>query len=139
MRVLFTGSRHWKDGAMIDEYIANVFQKTGPFTVIHGGCRRGVDRFVDSTANILDLPTEVYRADWRLGPKSGPIRNQQMVDTKPDTCVAFWDGYSLGTKDCLKRVILANIPYSVIFPKLMLYEERQLCLKSLPDELRWWR
>ena len=51
---------------------------------------------------------EEYRADWKTyGRRAGVIRNQQMVDAKPDFCVAFPGGR--GTADMVKRCYNAGI------------------------------
>ena len=54
---------------------------------------------------------EVYPADWRLGPKAGPLRNQKMVDVA-DFAVAFFDG-GPGTRSLITLAKQKGIPVRV--------------------------
>jgi hypothetical protein len=49
-------------------------------------------------ARRLGYEVKEYPADWRgKGKRAGIIRNLEMLDTKPDKVIAFWDGRSTGT------------------------------------------
>jgi hypothetical protein len=112
MRILVCGSRRWTDKALVREYLK---QYPGA-TVVHGGCR-GADALAGEVAAELDMPVEVYRAHWSLGPRAGPIRNQEMVDSKPDLVVAFLLPESRGTWDCVARAKRARIPVNEVRPR----------------------
>lgn len=45
-------------------------------------------------------------------PAAGNYRNQEMVDTGPDACVAFFQpgAANAGTSDCVRRYVAAGIP-----------------------------
>lgn len=51
---------------------------------------------------------EEYPADWSRGRIAGPLRNGQMLDTKPDYVVAI--GYGRGTADCVNQARHRMIP-----------------------------
>jgi len=49
-----------------------------------------------------------FDADWKLGKKAGPLRNQRMIDEgRPDLVVAFPGGK--GTADMVRRAEAAGV------------------------------
>ncbi len=78
-------------------------------TLIHGGARGG-----DTIASAWcqDHPLvheEVHLADWSRGKGAGFDRNQEMVDSTIDKCLAFLTPKARGTRDCLRRARKANV------------------------------
>jgi hypothetical protein len=113
VRVLVTGSRDWTDGAAIREALRPYSGE--PYrTLMHGGCQ-GADKLAAIEAKKLGWRVVAYPADWRLGPKAGPERNQRMVDVGADLCLAFPLPGSRGTYDCAARARRAGIP--VVFAR----------------------
>jgi len=113
MRVLVTGGRDWKDKSEVwcaldtvaDEYHGSEIQ------VVVGDCKTGADKFA-STWGALE--PEVYEADWdRHHLQAGPRRNTKMVESGADICLAFWDGDSRGTHDCIQKAVRAGIPVRI--------------------------
>ncbi len=79
-----------------------------PIKIIHGACPTGADRVADAWAKRNMMPVKSFPADWdQFGKGAGPRRNQQMVDTKPNYCLAFPGG--AGTRDCVQRCEDAGI------------------------------
>ena len=76
-----------------------------------GDCPTGVDKSVTDHYR----PTgNVFIAEWDVyGKAAGPIRNKAMID-KADALIAFWDGDSRGTKDCIKHATHKGIPVLII-------------------------
>lgn len=137
-RVLVTGSRNLADPTPVDEAIwaqARIAGSLDQLTVIEGRCPYGgadlhAQRFCERHGAI----NEPYPALWEI-PCTGDgtpcrhlrrrkngdiyyscagfIRNQRMVDTGADVCLAFPRGESKGTYDCASRAKSALIP--VIF------------------------
>ena len=73
--------------------------------IIHGGCR-GADKQADAIARLSGLKVREFPANWTLGKKAGPIRNQQMLkEGKPNLVLAFHENIenSKGTKDMINR------------------------------------
>jgi hypothetical protein len=67
-------------------------------------------------------------AKWRqFGVRAGFVRNQEMLNEKPEAVLAFWDGESRGTKDMIERADRASIP-------IRLYSS-QPARRSVPSEL----
>lgn len=111
MRVVVCGSRY---AELTTEYVSvakvlNALHAETPFTlVMHGACR-GIDAFADDWAKRAGIPVKAYPADWYKHDRAaGPIRNQEMVDAKPDLVVSFDGGR--GTADMLARARKAEIP-----------------------------
>lgn len=134
LRILVTGSRLLTDehksiveNALIDA--ADDYSRdlgTYGVTLIEGGAS-GADRLAARAAALFGWETEMYLAEWRLldgtlDISAGFKRNQMMVDSGADVCVAFVRACELkrckrkkvhvthGTGDCIERAIRAGIP-----------------------------
>lgn len=115
-RILVTGSRHLKDSQILSETLDGVleslkrFRPSDEVTLVHGGAQ-GADALAAMWASERMLDIERHEADWHKHKRAaGPIRNQKMVDSGADICVAFLADDSVGTADCIKRAIKAGIP-----------------------------
>lgn len=113
MRVLVTGSRNWTDRARVynalrylceiqglmyepDEH-GNTMPDPSRITVVHGACPTGADFYADEWCLSNDFLAETHPADWaRYGKRAGYIRNDEMVMTEPDLCLAFIKNNSPG-------------------------------------------
>jgi hypothetical protein len=118
LKILVTGSRTWSNEDYILRQFTSAQKLSGELPrnieLIHGGAQ-GADFIAAKVAKKLGWNTLAVPADWRLhGKGAGPIRNQQMIDMKPDIVIAFWDGSSRGTADCMQRAKSANIPLVVV-------------------------
>jgi hypothetical protein len=84
-------------------------------TIIHGGCT-GIDLYVEKLSKIKGFDTiaiPVSTQEWDvLGRAAGPIRNQKMLDLKPDYVIAFHPNIrsSKGTKNMMSLAYNANVP-----------------------------
>lgn len=114
-RILITGSREWVDEQQIYLAIFHWVQEActvpEPIIIVHGDASRGADRMArDIARRVPWLDEEPHPADWEsYGRAAGPIRNQEMVDSKPDVCLAFIRGESTGTKHCADQAAKAGI------------------------------
>lgn len=120
MRILITGSRSWDNYWTINDailftsgwqerLISDAFYPSS-ITIIHGNAR-GADTFAGQIAKVHGFSVEVHPARWDIyGRGAGPIRNQEMVDSGADICLAFKEPGSVGTADCIKRARKAGIP-----------------------------
>ena len=74
MRVLVCGDRNWTDTVKIH---CSLHRFTRKDTIIHGACR-GADRIAGEVAATLEIPVDVYPADWKqYGRAAGPIRTAE--------------------------------------------------------------
>ena len=113
MRVLVTGSREWRDPVAIHERMIRLPDSS---TIVHGGAR-GADTMAEHQAKIMGFTIERFLPDWETyGRRAGIIRNREMLDTWPDIVLAFWDGQSPGTADCVAEAQRRGIPVEVISP-----------------------
>lgn len=103
MRVLVCGGRDFDDYDLMEKTL-DQYQIT---TIIHGAAR-GADLFSDRYAAAKGLKREAYPANWNLyGNSAGPIRNQYMLESKPDLVIAFPGGR--GTADMVSRAKKAGV------------------------------
>lgn len=127
MRILVTGSRNWTDVKAIERALDDAVRdnKDPIVFLIHGGCR-GADMLTDAIVRLRAEQfwvIEVYEANWKAyGNTAGFIRNQEMVDRKPDVCLAFIKPCqksacskpkphdSHGAADCVERAKAAGVP-----------------------------
>ena len=117
MRLLVTGSRDWWDWQYVwktlDSQRKAAFESPNEFVLVVGDCPTGLDYWARRWANFNMASHEIFRADWIThGKAAGPIRNQAMVDSGADKCLAFiLPGKPCkGTRDCAKRARDAGIP-----------------------------
>lgn len=76
---------------------------------VYVGDADGTDRWAIIWCDRRGVPYERFVADWtRQGKRAGPIRNQDMIDRKPDMGCAFPG--DRGTADCTRRMERAGIP-----------------------------
>lgn len=111
LRVLVCGSRS-RSGCRA------VYRRLGELpndvVLIEGGSS-GVDSDARHIAEGRGWKVETVEAEWtRYGRKAGPMRNQAMIDSKPDLVLAFPADDSVGTYDTIQRAKAAGIPYEVI-------------------------
>lgn len=116
-RVLVTGSRAWIDPLPVHNALNGLLREHGALAVMHGACPSGPDSYAAQWVAqavrrhpgcVVEIPVP---ADWETyGRKAGPLRNQHMVALGHDLVLAFWDGTSRGTADCIRRAEKAGIP-----------------------------
>lgn len=100
-----TGGRFYRGdvGAVLSEY--------GPCIFANGDCPTGADmlvsRWVRKTYGGRHLV--LFPANWSLGKRAGPLRNEYMIATfKPDLVVAFPGGK--GTANCVEMARKYGVP-----------------------------
>ena len=128
MIVIVTGSRDWDwtEYGTLEMWMNYVWVKEqDQFDIIvHGDCK-GADQLVKRYARERGIQVKAFPADWALGNKAGPIRNQQMIDWANEKalqpredvesswteviCIAFPLPQSKGTWDCIRRCERAKI------------------------------
>lgn len=106
MRVVITGSRGWRDTGLI----ANVADLLPPRSTVVVGGALGADRMFEGAARIRGHEVIVMRADWSRGKGAGFDRNIAMLETGPDLVIAFWLGFSPGTRHTIRETMKRGIP-----------------------------
>lgn len=111
-KILITGSRDWDDKEAIEKRITIHTKHMNPHDVliIHGAAR-GADSLSGEVAKDYGYKLSVHPAEWEKYGKheAGGLRNQKMVNLKPDICLAFPLKDSIGTYDCIRRARKAGI------------------------------
>lgn len=112
--IMVTGSREWEDVSTISQALYNAFVELGADNetrLLSGGCPSGADRIAeDIWENELGLVVDQFPALWKEhGNAAGPIRNKQMIDTKPDIVLAFPKGESRGTRGAIQMAEKAGL------------------------------
>jgi hypothetical protein len=126
---MVTGSRDWTDAGKVrsafrdaQEIALTRFRQridSGSVVLILGD-GNGLDTIADEIGREeFFWETITYPADWKQhGKAAGPIRNQQMVDTKPDLVLAFPLPGSRGTWDAVERAEAKGIKVVIPYPEL---------------------
>jgi hypothetical protein len=115
-RILITGARDWRDKAIVRHAIFSTWEEAGrpKDTVVIVGRAKGADTFAEICAEAFGFTIEPYTANWKKQHKAaGPIRNQRMVDSGADICLAFLHEGSIGTADCIRKAEKAGIPVEI--------------------------
>ncbi len=114
LRIIVTGCRDWSNREAI--VCATVFEALGNWssvTVVVGDAN-GADALAADVAKQRGWLVERHYADWgNYGKAAGPKRNAAMVASGADLCLAFWDGESRGTLNCISQCVAAGIPVRI--------------------------
>lgn len=106
MILLVCGGRWYFDRARVFGALDRLLPRVQ--MVITGGAT-GADTIALEWADFMGVPCRAYPADWSLGYRAGPERNQRMLDEgRPDAAVAFPGGR--GTADMCRRLEAAGVP-----------------------------
>ena len=114
MKVLVCGDRNWTDKKAIWWALYGFPENT---ELVHGACR-GADSIAHEVAKEFGW-AKIYPcfADWTIGKRAGPMRNQFMLDEhQPDLVIAFHSDLSKskGTKSMCALAKKAGVPVIVI-------------------------
>jgi len=97
-RIGVIGSRSFDDYKLLK----NILSKFLPFKLVSGGAI-GADLLAERFAIENNLLKEIFLPDWnKYGKRAGFIRNSLIVKNS-DAIIAFWDGFSKGTKDTIEK------------------------------------
>jgi len=94
------------------ERIRVLLKEAQPEKVIVGCCKNGVDRSTREVCIEEKICCHVYEADWdKYGLRAGYLRNQAMIDEKPDAVWTFHKDIenSKGTKMTRDLALKAGI------------------------------
>lgn len=92
MRVMVTGSRDWTDGGVVYRAMVMVTasEEKPRLTTLVVGDAEGADALATRYAGYFGWGVEVFHAAWaRYGKAAGPLRNLDMLNSKPDLVLAF--------------------------------------------------
>lgn len=105
--IIIAGSRDFTDYTIVDKKVKEFLcskNSTEKPTIICG-MARGADMLGYVFAKRYDFPLQKFLADWSLGTKAGPMRNERMAQYAYEhgngVLLAFWDGWSKGTRSMI--------------------------------------
>ena len=119
--LLVVGTRTFEDYEFVekklDAMLVNIRDRYN-FLVVSGGAQ-GVDSLAEIYAKKRGMDFKKFPADWgRFGKSAGFIRNKEMhsfIAEYPNRgCVAFWDGFSVGTSHSFDLARIHNTQLKVI-------------------------
>ena len=96
MKIAIIGSRDFKNKELLDTTMKNIQERTTIDKIISGGAK-GADTLGVQWANKNSIETLVFNPDFKKHKRAYHFRNRQIVK-EADLIVAFWNGYSTGTK-----------------------------------------
>ena len=132
MNLIIAGGRDFDDYALLCKSLDHLLKNTDKSTItVFSGKANGADFLGEQWAEIRQIPTKPFPADWdnleapgavikttksgkKYNAKAGILRNQEMLDAGASHLVAFWDKSSRGTKDMIDRATKAGIVVRVI-------------------------
>lgn len=102
--VVIAGCRDYTDyaeaAAFLDEILPGLVPGGSEPVFFSGKCR-GADALGERYAREHGFRVVAYPADWSLGRRAGPLRNERMAHDA-DAVVCFWDGQSRGTASMIR-------------------------------------
>lgn len=115
LRVLVCGGRNYNNAMQLGSWLESIRAERGIDCIIHGGAP-GADRMAGRFADWVEIPTQVFPADWKThGKAAGPIRNALMLrEGRPDLVVAFAGGK--GTANMVKKARQAGVEVLEVDP-----------------------
>lgn len=112
MKVLVCGGRNLADYELVKKSLS--LHTTSSCQFILGGAR-GADSLAELYAKENGRTFRVFPADWeKHGRAAGFIRNKEMIDQGPNLVIAFWDGFSRGTKNTIDLAKKQDIKVIII-------------------------
>lgn len=112
MKIIVAGCRNFNDYDLLKSKLDFYFQNIEIEEIVSGACS-GADRLGERYAHEHNIPVKQFPADWSLGRKAGPLRNEEMAKYA-DALVAFWDGESRGTANMINRARAHGLKVRVV-------------------------
>jgi len=95
-KVAIIGSRNFKNRVLMDDKMQEILVQYPISHIVSGGAK-GADTLGVQWANKNDIETIVFNPNFKKHKRAYHYRNRQIV-RESDIIVAFWNGYSTGTK-----------------------------------------
>jgi len=109
-RIMVTCSRTWRRWSLARRVLTQVYALYPDAVLVHGDCPKG-DRQLAGIWQSLGGRDEPWPADWdRYGDAAGPIRNAEVITTRPDMLLAFVHNRSRGASGTVQLARSAGVP-----------------------------
>jgi len=108
INLAIVGCRSFENYDLAEKEILKIIKENNiPIGRIISGGSKGADKMAEIFAENFDYQIAIFKPDWNIGRKAGPLRNTKIVEVS-DVVIAFWDGLSRGTNDTITKAKLAN-------------------------------
>lgn len=121
MKIAIVGSRTFTDYLLLERCLSQVMETYTIDLIISGGAY-GADALAERFAREKGIPTLIFKPDWDKYGKSAGYKRNALIVNEADVVVAFWDGFSRGTKhtvdlaEKLKKPVVVMTFNSEILP-----------------------
>jgi hypothetical protein len=112
MKVIIAGCRDFNNYDLLKSKLDFYFSNIEVTEIVSGACS-GADKLGERYALEHNIPVKRFPANWSLGRKAGPLRNEEMA-SYADALVAFWDLESRGTRDMINRAVAHNLKVRIV-------------------------
>lgn len=109
MKVAVIGSR----GAGLGAYARILGELPQGCSEIISGGARGVDSLAKKAAAKLNIKYTCLRPSYSKYGRAAPLIRNNLIIERADCVLAFWDGYSKGTKHALGYCIKIRKPFKI--------------------------
>lgn len=107
MRVIIAGGRDYTPTQIEKAQVIRALWQSKCTEIVSGGAT-GVDAWAEKLASELDLPSTVFKADWKTyGRAAGPLRNKDMA-CYADACILLPGGR--GTTSMKREALQEGLP-----------------------------
>lgn len=108
-RLIIAGGRDFNDYETLKNYVDFKLSRTEDEIQIISGGARGADTLGERYAAERGFSLRRFPADWeRYGKSAGVRRNKEMAQNA-DALIAYWDGFSRGTKNMIDEATEAGL------------------------------
>lgn len=110
MKIAIIGSRQIKniDAEFIIKHLPNSFSE------ITSGGAYGIDALAEDIARKMGVKFTCFLPNYSLYGKAAPIIRNNKIINHVDYVLAFWNGYSTGTKFVINQCLARNKPIKII-------------------------
>lgn len=114
MKIGVIGSRSFRNLDRVRFEVQSLILKHPGCEIVSGGAK-GVDKTAEQACKEFEKEPKIFPPDFSKGiPACYHIRNNQIIEYS-DKIVAFWNGYSPGTKSVIEKCIERRKHIEIIF------------------------
>lgn len=112
-KIIIAGGREFDNYDALEELVSNLLFHEYTGDEIVSGAAKGADRLGEKFAKDKGILIKQFPADWDThGKRAGYLRNAEMAEYA-DMLIAFWDGYSKGTKHMIDLALKEQLEVHV--------------------------
>lgn len=108
-KVAVIGSRNFTDYDLMKIELDKII---APFIIVSGAAR-GADTLAERYADEMGYNKIIFPAEWKKYGKSAGYKRNRLIIENSDLVVAFWDGYSEGTRHSINIAKCMKKPHRI--------------------------